>query len=315
MGAAAQRITAHSVEDIIWDGHSGPQLGHADGYDIIACQCCGFAHAVPLPDPAELEREYAEAYYRDAKPTYLSHADEDAAWARLAHEDKLAAISGVLGRSKGSLIEIGSGPGHFLETATTAGWTALGIEPSHQAAAHTAARGLKVRNCTFEAAVAEGLPQVDAIVTTNVLEHVRDPAAILATARDLLVPGGVICVTVPNDFSPLQKVARDGLGLRPWWVAPPHHLNYFDFDSLAGLLTRLGFAPKGRLTNFPMEAYLLMGEDYVSEPSLGRTCHTKRKSFDLAFEAAGQGDARRRLYAALADAGMGREATIIAVKS
>ena len=48
--------------------------------------------------------------------------------------------------------------------------------------------------------------------------------------------------------------------------------------------------------------------------ALGRACHAKRMNFDLAFEAAGIGEVRRRLYGALAAAGLGREATVVAVK-
>ena len=136
----------------------------------------------------------------------------------------------------------------------------------------------------------------------------------LAAARDQMDPGGVMCLTVPNDFSPLQIAAQDGKGHAPWWIAPPHHLNYFDFDSLEALLTRLGLKPVDRLTSFPMEAFLLMGDDYVADPATGKACHRRRMNFDLAFEAAGIGDVRRRLYGALAAAGIGREATVIAVK-
>ena len=55
---------------------------------------------------------------------------------------------------------------------------------------------------------------------------------------------------------------------------------------------------------------ILAGLEY-----LGRAMHTRRKSFDLAFETAGIGAVRRKLYGALASAGIGREATVIAVKT
>ena len=321
MSAAIQRASMRA-ETIAWNGHGGRAIAHGNGHDVIACAACGFVHAVPLPDPAELAREYAEAYYRDAKPTYLTHASEDQDWAILAQHDRLDALrralggsTGTLGGSTGTLIEIGSGPGFFLDTAVAQGWTAVGVEPSVQAAAFAQGRGLTVHNRTFADAVAHGLPMADAIAATNVLEHIPDPIATLELARGLLKPGGAICLTVPNDFSPLQIAARDAKGHAPWWVAPPHHLNYFDFDSLEALLVRLGFAPRERLTSFPMEAFLLMDDDYVRRPEIGRAMHLKRKSFDLAFEAAGIGDVRRKLYGAMAAAGIGREATVVAVKT
>ena len=58
-----------------------------------------------------------------------------------------------------------------------------------------------------------------------------------------------------------------------------------------------------------------MGEDYTTDAALGRACHARRKRFDLALEAAGLGQTRRAFYRALASAGIGREAAILAVKS
>ena len=307
--AASARVS--SVE---WKGHSGPVVGHANGMDIIACSACGFRHAVPLPCPSKLAREYAETYYADAKPTYLADAEADQTWARLFQDDRLAAIARARGRESGVLVEIGSGPGFFLESAAARGWTAIGVEPSRQAAAFAQGRGLVVHNRTFADAAAHGLPRADVIAATNVLEHIPDPIETLRAASALLKSGGVMCLTVPNDFSPLQIAAQDGKGHAPWWIAPPHHLNYFDFDSLEALMRRLGLTPVERLTSFPMEAFLLMGDDYVADPATGKACHRRRMNFDLAFEAAGIGDVRRRLYGALAAAGIGREATVIAVK-
>ena len=97
-------------------------------------------------------------------------------------------------------------------------------------------------------------------------------------------------------------------------MVPPHHLNYFDFDSLDALLTRLGLKVMERTPSFPMEAFAMMGENYPGDPALGRACHNKRKKFDLAFEAAGLKETRRDFYRALARLGIGREAIVIAVK-
>jgi SAM-dependent methyltransferase len=146
------------------------------------------------------------------------------------------------------------------------------------------------------------------------LEHVADPAAVLAAARDLLAPGGVLCAGVPNDFSPQQIAAAATQNTGEWWIAPPHHLNYFDFASLAHILEKLGFEIREKTTTFPIEAFLLMGENYRADPPLGRICHTKRKRFDLALESAGLKEVRRAFYRALAETGIGREAIVIAVK-
>jgi len=57
-----------------------------------------------------------------------------------------------------------------------------------------------------------------------------------------------------------------------------------------------------------------MGLDYTKDGALGRTCHNQRKRFDLGLEQTGHQETRRAFYRALAAAGLGREAVIIAVK-
>ena len=173
---------------------------------------------------------------------------------------------------------------------------------------------LTAAHCLFNKDSAASLGRFDAVNLTNVLEHIPNPAEILRNAIGLLEKGGVLCVGVPNDFSPMQIAARGAMNTGDWWVAPPHHLNYFDFDSLSALLTRLGLKTVERTTSFPMEAFLMMGENYPTDPALGRACHNKRKRFDLAFEAAGLRETRRDFYRALARLGIGREAVVIAIK-
>ncbi|HEX3811043.1 MAG TPA: class I SAM-dependent methyltransferase [Rhizomicrobium sp.] len=306
MGAAT------TEKAITWQGHSGPHVASANGYDVIACEACGFRHAVPLPSAADLEREYREAYYRDEKPTFLAHAAEDQDWAELAQNDRLEIFERLTpGRA---LLDIGCGPGFFLKTAKARGWNAKGIEPSQQAAAHARSLGLEVVEGFFNAQSAPTLGRIDSVNLNNVLEHIPDPVALLTLARDLLVSGGVLCVNVPNDFSPFQLAARAAQGTSEWWVAPPHHLNYFDFTGLSALLERLGLRVAERTTSFPMEAFVMMGDNYIGDGTLGRACHNKRKAFDMALEAAGLKHARRAFYSALASAGIGREAVVIAVK-
>lgn len=299
---------------VSWQGHEGPLLVRVKSFDIIDCRACGFVHATPLPAPADLEQAYRDTYYAEEKPTFLARSAEDQTWGALAQNDRLEIFERLLGPKRRRLLDIGSGPGFFLKTAKTRGWQERGIEPSRQAAAHARGLGLDIMEGFFGPETAPALGRFDAVNLNNVLEHLPDPAGLLTLARDLLDPGGLCCINVPNDFSPLQIAGQKQVGAGPWWVAPPHHLNYFNFDSLTRLLERLGFAVGERTTSFPMEMFLMMGEDYIGKDEAGRACHARRKSFDLAFEAAGLGHIRRAFYRALADAGIGREAVVIGVK-
>lgn len=306
---------AASISEFLRDGpHNGPRIAHAKEHDIIDCFTCGFRHVLPLPDPAALEREYRENYYSEEKPNFIAHAGEDQAWFELAQNDRLALFEKLLPANRRRLLDIGCGPGFFLKTAIARGWQGHGIEPSKQAAAHARSLGATVTEGFFNWDSAQRLGRYDVVNLTNVLEHVPDAAQTLSRAAGLLEPGGVLCVGVPNDFSLFQIAARTVADTGDWWLAPPHHLNYFDFDSLEGAIEKLGLKLVERTTSFPMEAFVMMGENYVGDPALGRACHTKRKNFDFAFEKAGLTATRRDFYRAMAKLGIGREAVVVAVK-
>ncbi len=297
--------------------HRGVKLDRVNGYDIIACEACGFRHVLPLPTDAELRAAYSESYYRDEKPNYVARAREDAEWQRMAWEDRLSLFEDLLERDVSrplSVLDIGCGPGWFLKCASERGWKTQGVEPSHQAAEHARSLGLNIACAMFDGDTAPKVEHADVVHLNNILEHVADPAGLLRLAAGRVWPGGLICVGVPNDYNGLQEAVRAS-GSAPWWLAPPHHLNYFDFDSLDGLLRRLGLEVMEVLTSFPMELFLLMGENYVGNDVLGRECHARRKRFDLSLEKAGLGHVRRKFYSALAKAGLGREAIIVARKS
>jgi 2-polyprenyl-3-methyl-5-hydroxy-6-metoxy-1,4-benzoquinol methylase len=299
---------------VVWGDHEGPLVTKLKTHEVIACRVCGFRHVVPLPDPSELESAYREKYYTEEKPTFLAHAAEDADWGEIAARDRLEGFERLLPAERRHLLDIGSGPGFFLKTAQARGWRVLGIEPSRQAAAHARTLGVQVVEGFFNAETAAGLGQYDVVHLNNVLEHVPNALEIVCLARDLLSPGGLLCLNVPNDFSSFQTAAQKTLDLKEWWVAPPHHLNYFDFDSLTDLLPRLGLPLAERTTTFPMELFLLMGMNYTADSALGRSCHAQRKRFDLALEQSGFIETRRSFYRALAAAGLGREIVIIAKK-
>ena len=306
MGAEVAQIS------IAWSDHEGPRVARKAGFDIIHCEMCGFRHAVPLPRATELARTYREVAYADDAPAVP--AADDPPWQEIAQQDRLEGLERVLGPGRRRLLDVGCGPGHFLKTARTRGWRAIGIEPSRRAAAQARNAGLEVVEGFFGPEVAAGLGRFDAISLSHVLERVADPVAVLIAARDILEPGGALCVTVPNDFSPFQIAAAATAATGEWWLALPQHLNYFDFATLVNLLERLDFAVAEKTTSFPMEAFLLMGDNYRADPAVGRACHNRRKRFDLALDSAGLKEARRSFYRALAETGIGRDAIVIAVK-
>jgi SAM-dependent methyltransferase len=292
--------------------HGGEVIDRVGAFEVIECEACGFRHVEPLPSAEELTDVYRHEYYDTEKPLYLARHDQDRDWLRLSDEARYRELESGLAAGRRRIVDVGCGPGHFLALGRERGWQGLGIEPSRQAAAHARELGVEVVEDFLTPELGQRLGCFDAAHLSDVLEHLPDPRALLETCHGLLSPGGMICVSVPNDYNPLQAVLREGDDHGPWWLAPPHHLNYFDFDSLRGLLERSGFEVLRASTSFPMELFALMGERYVGNDAVGRQCHERRMRLERLLCEHGRADLLQRLYGALAELGIGRHVTLFA---
>jgi 2-polyprenyl-6-hydroxyphenyl methylase/3-demethylubiquinone-9 3-methyltransferase len=96
------------------------------------------------------------------------------------------------------VLDIGSGGGFLSSTLSDAGYDVIGIDPS-MAAVQSAKENVAA---AFARAVGEKLPFTDdsfeAVVCSEVLEHVDDPRAVVAEASRVLRPGGVFVFSLPN---------------------------------------------------------------------------------------------------------------------
>lgn len=138
-----------------------------------------------------------------------------------------------LGESR--ILEVGVGAGHFLEQARAVGFDVTGIELNPDGAASARAKGFTVFEQDLAALKTENLDYWDAICSFQVLEHLPNPRQFLEQCLELLKPGGLLILSVPNAAVTrhLDPIRNDLLD------QPPHHMSHWDqgvFRSLESLL-------------------------------------------------------------------------------
>ncbi|MEW5895430.1 MAG: class I SAM-dependent methyltransferase [Candidatus Omnitrophota bacterium] len=297
--------------------HYGKKILSDSGYDIIECRACGFAHVMPFPDKKEYSDFYENSFYQDYRSDYIKSHLDDMEWHNIEHHEKYDLFERFLtGKDLRRILDIGSGPGLFLKAGLARGWNTVGVEPGKDAWLYsTSELGLDVHNAFFRKETYKNFGTFNVIHMNNVLEHLLYPKRTLTYAHEILEAGGLVCVTVPNDFNPLQEIIADYFRKEKWWVQVKAHLNYFNRESLSNLVRQAGFEIVHVTSSFPLELFVLMGDDYVGDRETGQIIHARRKNFELAMEKSGNAELRRDMYKKFSELGLGRQITVLGRKN
>ncbi|MBI5886293.1 MAG: class I SAM-dependent methyltransferase [Deltaproteobacteria bacterium] len=203
-----------------------------NGWSIVRCARCSFVYVNPRPDNETLARLYLK-YLPDkmadplAWDTYMREVFSKAADVIIRH------------KPGGRLIDIGCGYGFFLaEMKRRGGWNLDGMDVSTTATDYAASQGFRITQGTLETV---GYPDAsfDAVTMFYVLEHVTDPAGVLAEVRRILKPGGMLLLRVPHT-TPIVQFLKV-FGIRNNLYDPPFHLSDFSAATIKRLLEQGGF--------------------------------------------------------------------------
>jgi SAM-dependent methyltransferase len=280
----------------------------------------GFQSVEPLPDPQALAEFYARLYYQTPQSaTYQTSYPADEIEQRymrgrlMLHAVAQAAPGDPKTRD---FLEIGCGEGFLMKVAKDAGYRIKGVDFSdfglkrfHPDLAGDIEAGDAF--AILDRVVADG-QRYDVCCLQNVLEHVIDPRALMRQIARLLKPDGVAVITVPNDFSRIQKKARSlGLISRDFWVAPPAHLHYFNTVTLPRFLAAMGFETLDSFADFPIDIFLFHpGSNYIETPAAGKPAHRARIELDLLLSENGI-EPLHGLCQAMTRCGLGRNITTV----
>lgn len=192
---------------------------------------------------------------------------EDEAYYANERADLVAQLPRPLGR----VLDVGCGAGGVGRALRSAGAHELvGVELNADAAQAAGEVFDEVLVGDAEAFAANGqlTGPFDTVVLYDVLEHLVDPAALLATLRPLIRPGGHVHVSVPNarHFSLMRDlVLRGTFGYTDWEHRDRTHLRWFTRRDIVALLQGDGW-------NVEAVAPSILGRNrLVDRVTLGRT--------------------------------------------
>lgn len=204
-------------------------------YPIVRCAGCKSAYVWPRPDPEILNSIYAANDY--ANPELVK---DGLYWPNGVQDAKR--IFDSFGRYfRGQVFfDIGAGEGIASAEAMRRGFSVLACEPSPQSRRAFADRnGFEPDPIFFDTAYAKSKQnQSDVVLLSHVLEHLREPDAVLNDIRTVLRPQGSLVIAVPLFGSIITSL----LGKDDFFISPPEHLNFFSLKGLTALLGRNGFS-------------------------------------------------------------------------
>jgi 2-polyprenyl-3-methyl-5-hydroxy-6-metoxy-1,4-benzoquinol methylase len=194
---------------------------------IVRCRACGFHFSLRIPSPADYQRVYSNYDY----------VGEDGARSEISIGNERQIAEGLSTyRSTGNILDIAAGAGRFLTHFRDLGFTCYATEFDGLMQQYLGEKGFSILpGNLYPAAPQPGM--FDAVLFTEIIEHVNEPMPILRHIHGLVRPGGCLYVTTPNFASLERRLLGQDWGMICW----PEHITYWTPAHLHRALTAAGF--------------------------------------------------------------------------
>jgi 2-polyprenyl-3-methyl-5-hydroxy-6-metoxy-1,4-benzoquinol methylase len=133
-------------------------------------------------------------------------------------------LARMLPATAGRALDVGCGTGIFSQYLAHKGWNVTGIDASSEMIEEARNYELRIANyelrgkIDFQNYALESFDEVpnsfDLILSLSMLEYVEDDEAAIQTFYELLKPGGLLVVSVPNKAGMLRKMEGMVFGIR-----------------------------------------------------------------------------------------------------
>ncbi len=204
---------------------------HGLSQTLYHCQVCDHVFTTDRTDPTELEQLYTD---QGVDAAYIAEEKGRRATAR-----RILRQLAELVPHQGTLVDVGSGYGFFLDEAQKAGWQVRGIELGSASVTHARTYGLTIAQASWHVLTDTPDASIDVITAFDVIEHLDDPKGFVALVTKKLVPGGYLVLTNPRYSSFFARVTG-----KRWHAFLPSHLHYFTDASMRFVLTEQSLTTK-----------------------------------------------------------------------
>jgi 2-polyprenyl-3-methyl-5-hydroxy-6-metoxy-1,4-benzoquinol methylase len=228
--------------------------------EVLKCDRCGhFMSMHEMDDSALYEQDYVSATYGGDRFLKIfekiialdeSESDNVGRCKRLIEFAEKQKVYN-LGKSKSpTILDVGSGLCVFLYEMRKRGWTGTALDPDPRAIAH-AQDIVNVDAVCGDFFECDNIGMFDVVTFNKVLEHVRDPIAMLSKSKDYLDEGGFVYIELPDG----EAAAIEGAGREEFFVEH-HHIFSPASIALLAMLSGLSVASIERLQE-PSNKYTL----------------------------------------------------------
>lgn len=195
-------------------------------FSLVKCGNCTFVSVHPLLTDRELSGYYDENYWQDETGKKSVLLD------RLFKLRMLGVVRKIrrFVPQDGRILDWGCGDGSLLELLGSYGFRCLGIDKHISSSNDNVILNKSIEECPFPN------DYFDAITCFHLLEHIKDPLRSVRKAVELLKPGGLLIVEVPNIDSIGFHVFKE-----KWQpLEIPTHVNHFTPETLQDLFRMVG---------------------------------------------------------------------------
>lgn len=230
---------------------------------IVRCRNCSLIYASPMPFPErdDLIDLYNEGY-TEMLSNFIPYKERGMDFVDIFEgHRRLERIEAML-RKKGTLLDIGCGPGNLLCVARDRGWHAIGLEINEDSARFAREiNGVEVITGRIQDCMERWAGYFDAVHFNQVLEHTYDPIGFLKAIRSIIRPNGAFFCGVPNEDNVMNNIAQLYFKLQmseftPMLspTTPPYHV--------------LGFSPKTIHLVFEKTVFKVLHIEHVNYRSI-----------------------------------------------